>query len=784
MSGYHQVRIHPGDEHKTAFSTKWGHYQWRVMPFGLTNAPATFQCYMNRVLPPYLDKFVVVYLDDILIFSKTRKEHHKHVRKVLKLFRKHKLIAKKSKCEFCTQDTSFLGFRLTSEGISPMNDNITAIVEFPSPKTRKKAMSFMSLVNFYRRFIVHVSVISRPIVLFMSGKASWGSQQETAFKLLKKKLITAPVLIAPDFSKIFVLTTDASNHCLGATLEQYDQGRLLGVIAYLLRPCNRTNRITLRHKVPQGRIANWLDFLAEFDFTIQHLKGTKNTAADALSRVSLESLNLFTTDALDDDFQDRLRRLYPTDTFFSLVYNTLKEGKEGSDIPKEIRQYISKYTLDDGILYFKITTGLDDEHPRICIPEGPIRNALIKEKHDPPASGHFGTYKTYLLLAKQFYWPNMFHQVKRYVKNCGTCQRCKTDSLGTPGLLQPLDIPENRWTDISIDFVGGLPTSRGCGFIMVVVDRLTKRAHFIPCRKDVTGAKATEYYLHYIFRLHGVPKSIVSDRDIRFVADFWKTLHKILGTQLKFSTANHPQTDGQTERVNRTLNQLLRSYCYYQHDAWVAFLAMVEFAYNNSYQCSIGTTPFIADLGYSPRTPEMNNTFRMSRVSPPAEDFATKLDAILQRSRDAISQSQKTQEANANSHRRDVAFHVGEKVLVNREAYERSGNYVKLRPVYLGPYRLVEEITATSFVVDLPITATRKHRTLNVSNFRKFSADSNTWDLLFADCHPGHAFRASDAFHKKLPSAKRKSLEANLEQLKSSVDKTSFRGGEGVTNPA
>jgi putative transposase len=850
MSGYHQIRIDPADEPKTAFSTRWGHYQWKVMPFGLTNAPATFQAYMNRILEPFLDKFVVVYLDDILIYSKNRRTHRKHVRKVLKTLRKHGLIAKKSKCEFFVQKTTFLGFSLSADGIAPLHDKLPAIRDWKTPTTPTQAHSFIGLVNFYRRFIKHYSTIAGPLHRYIAGKCDWGPKQDTAFRLLKDRLLSHPILITPLMDEDFVLTTDSSDTTTGATLEQYHGNRLLGVIGYFSKTLEagqlnysvrekeflaivealnhfrhlllgrpfviRTDHFSLttlvtQQKVPQRRIARWLDTLADYDFTIQHLKGSQNTAADALSRIDLATLSLFSPQPLDTSFINTIRDAYQSDPFFARLHHVLKEGRE---VPKEMRHYIKKYSLtEDGLLYFNIPTGLDEDQPRLCIPEGPIRQTLIRQSHDPPASGHFGTYKTYLLVAKRYYWPKMFQDVKRYVTKCGTCLRCKTDSLGTPGLLQPLDVPENRWTDISIDFVGGIPKSLGCDYIMVSVDRLTKRAHFIPCTKEVNGNKAAQLYLHHIFRLHGIPKRIVSDRDTRFVADFWKTLHRVLGTNLQFSTPNHPQTDGQTERVNRILNGLLRSYCYYQHDNWVHYLSVVEFAYNNSYQSSIGTTPFIADLGYSPRMPEFNNTFRMSRVSPAAEDLATKMDAILHRTRDEMAEAQRSQEAQTNVHRRDISFKVGERVLVKREAYEpQGGSYIKFRPVYMGPYVLVEEITPNSFVVDLPIVATKKHRTLNISNFRKFDTRSRaypkqvprtevearnrsdeiieiaghdetngTWDLLWADCYPGHAFRVSDRFYRSLPESKRLSLEANLNQLIQNRD-DSLVGGESVTN--
>ncbi|GME75744.1 unnamed protein product [[Candida] boidinii] len=235
MSGYHQVQIDEKDRYKTAFSTPHGHYEWVVMPFGLTNAPATFQYLMNNVLGNFINKFVTVYLDDILIYSDTTKEHEDHIIQVLKKLREHKLVAKQSKCEFFYSQIKFLGYVIGEGGIQTDPEKIESVKNWTIPKTPKEAMSFIGLTGFYRRFIKSYASVAAPIFDYMNKKSAWTEKQTQAFELLKHSLITAPVMVAPMFEENykFRLSTDASDECIGFILEQLNPlGKLLGVIRY------------------------------------------------------------------------------------------------------------------------------------------------------------------------------------------------------------------------------------------------------------------------------------------------------------------------------------------------------------------------------------------------------------------------------------------------------------------------------------------------------------------------------------------------------------------------
>ena len=564
-SGYHQIRMKPGDEWKTAFKTKEGLYEWLVMPFGLSNAPSTFMRVMNQVLRPFLSSFVVAYFDDILIYSKTAQEHVEHVSQVLTVLRENQLFANPEKCIWMVDKLIFLGYVVTGDGILPDESKVRAIVDWPAPTTLTELRSFLGLAGFYRRFVKRYSEIAAPLTdLLKLNQFGWNDTAQAAFDEMKVKLTQAPLLVLPDFDKVFEVDCDASKTGIGAVLSQdgrpvafYSEklgGAKLLYSVYdlelyvIVRSLHHWRHYLIQRefmlysdhqalKFLQGqhklssRHAKWVSTLQEYTFSIKHKSGTLNKVADALSRRSLliGAMQVYTLgfESMKDDIR--------ADEHFQSIVTELEAGGR------------SDFVLHDGYLF---------RGNCLCIPNTSLRVLIIQELHN---QGHFGRDKTAWLIRQRFYWPGLDRDVKTFVKRCRLCQESKGSDTNQ-GLYTPLPIPDEPWREVSMDFVVGLPrTVRGLDSIMVVVDRFSKMACFLPSKTIFDASKVADLYFSAVVRHYGLPSSIVSDRDSKFMGHFWHELWKKLGTKLKFSSPYHPQTDGQTETVNRSLGNLLRA---------------------------------------------------------------------------------------------------------------------------------------------------------------------------------------------------------------------------------
>ncbi|WVZ50951.1 hypothetical protein U9M48_002152 [Paspalum notatum var. saurae] len=324
---------------------------------------------------------------------------------------------------------------------------------------------------------------------------------------------------------------------------------------------------------------------------------------------------------------------------------------------------------------------------RLCVPldEG-IREFILTEAHCTKYSIHPGSTKMYQDLKKLFWWRRMKRDIAAFVAQCDTCNQIKDEKQRPAGLLKPLDIPMWKWKKISMDFIVGLSrTPKGNDSIWVIVDRLTKSAHFIPVKATHNAPKLAELYIQNVLRLHGVPISIISDRGPQFTAEFWKSLHEALGTKLDYSTAYHPQTDGQTERVNQLLEDLLRACVLTYGSNWEDSLPFSEFSCNNSYQASIEVSPFQALYGRQCRTLLMWEE---------AENVA--------KDRENLQIAQSQQKSYADKRRRELTFEVGEFVHVKVSPLFHRRD--KLAPRYIGPYKIKRKIGDIAYELELRST--------------------------------------------------------------------------------
>lgn len=745
--GYNQVRIEPEDIAKTAFRTRYGLYEYLVMPFGLCNAPATFQRLMNDIFRDHLDVFVLVYLDDILIFSRTLADHQRHLRIVLEALRLHRLFCKRIKCLFGRSSMEFLGHDVSADGIRVSPDKQAAIRDWPTPRRATDVRGFLGLANYLRRHVPRFSAIGRELtdLTHLDVVWRWEPRHQAAFDALKAACCSAEVVYAPDPDLPFIVTTDASDFAIGAVLEQDQEGvrrviaydskkfsssernktayeketlavlfalrtwrhHLLGPRRFLLQCDNSAVTFLMRQPQLSPQQARWQQTLSEYNYEMRHVPGRDNIAADALSRrpdLQVTAVSLLST----TDLADAIRAAGVEDP----EYQRAVAKAADQDDP-----YPPFAFAPDGLLYTQPATR--SAKGRLYIPAGSPRLQVLHEIHDAPTAGHMGRDKTLKLAKRRFYWPRMDVEVADYVKSCRVCQANKPSTQAPIGLLQPLPIPSQPWESVSLDFTF-LPRSRrrhDCA--VVFVDRLTKMVKIAATSSTVTAPQTAQLFVDNVLRHgYGVPTSLVSDRDPRFTGHFWTALQQLLGTKLRMSTAYHPETDGQTENANKTIKQVLRACVNDRQDDWDDHLSLVEFAINSSVSPTTGYSPFFLNNGREPRLPwSLDNPTPPGR-SEAADAFVRRMRVVLADSRRHIVVAQSRQVVAANRHRRHHNFKLGDLVWLSSSTF----NVTKLAPRFLGPFPIVQCVSPVAMRLRLHPALGSRHPTFHVNQLRPFLA--------------------------------------------------------------
>ena len=763
--GFNNVRIKEGDEWKAAFRTNRGLFEPLVMFFGLTNSPATFQTMMNEIFIDMISEgVVVVYLDDILIFTKTLDEHRQVTRRVLGRLAEHELFLRPEKCEFEKTRIEYLGLIISENHVEMDPVKVAGVAEWPQPKNKREVQSFLGFANFYRRFIKDFSHHARPLFDLTRNdqKWKWDTSEATAFRKLKESITSAPVLTTPADNRPFRIEADSSDFATGAVLSQLSaEDEKWHPVAYLSKSLSETERnyeihdkemlaiiraleewrhflegapdkfeIWTDHKNLEyfmsakklnRRQARWSLTLARFDFVMHHRPGKTMGKSDALSRradhgsgsednrdITLLTPNFFAVRALEgtrvEGEEQELLKLIRRETRDGELEDAVTKAAKllKSSSAKSVRS--SEWSEDDGMLHFR---------GKIYVPpSSDIRRKIVALNHDSRIAGHPGRWKTLELVSRNYWWPQMSRYIGQYTATCDLCLRTKAHKRLPTGYLEPLPTPNTRWHTISVDFIVELPESDGYDAIMVVVDSLTKRSHFLPVNTTITAEGSARQFRDNVWKLHGLPTCTISDRGPQFTAAFTAELYRLLGIKAAKTTAYHPQADGQTERVNQELEQYLRLFVGERQDDWVDLLPMAEFQYNNHIHSSTQQTPFFLDSGQHPRMGfEPQQPSRLESVN----EFTDRMKLALEEAKSALAKAKDDMARYYNQRRLPTpVYKPGDLVYLDASDIKTTRPSRKLSHRRLGPFPVERRVSRNAYRLRLPFPMRRLHPVFNI----------------------------------------------------------------------
>ena len=873
---FYQIRVEPSDIEHTAFRTAVGCYEYLVTPMGTTPSVGTAMNTMQqalqhcvslpgeqapsnpRVKPPIppqdgfpddggwkeldyhsaLGSYCVVFVDDILIYSKTFEDHVRQLRQLCLTLRQHHMYLNPDKCKLCQVEVEYLGNMIGREGIRPTTAKTETLETWPSPENVTELKSFLGLLGFCRRYIADLAQISAPLNgLLKKGAAwHWGAEQQKAFDKLKRRISSTPVLAIPSGAAELVLRCDASREAMGAALYQRDdQGYLQPVefkskgfaeaqkrlaahdreglaLLFALKSFRhfllgrefqvQTDNAALSQILTSRDMSDlysrWYWKIAEFPgMKLAHRAGRKLYCADALSRrregtdeagnpFFVEPGELFRLIGKEDvsgagkpaaEFGPKVKgpaqcindrtgqvhvQLVRDDSrHYTLKVTNATDCSQASTVV-DVDQVCAKsgafqrfelaseflttaqsqwsalyeadaefssiwaaggdvqwgYFTHNKLLYKESPTG-----PRLCVPLGANKVPLLEQVHDSRMAAHCGRHRTLARATAAFYWPGMYGDVIRYVESCHRCQIAKGERRAEMGNPQALSVPEEPWQVIHMDWISGFePSPEGYDAILVFVDSLTSMVHLQPCRKTDTARETAQHFIHNVVRLHGMPATVVSDRDVRLRAHFWRALQDRLGTELRFTTAHAPNSNGKVERVNAVLGDLLRALCSHSGKDWAQHLDLAEFAINGSTTSATGLTPFFANYARELRTPADLGQPRFD--APAADEFADAMFATITHTRDMLERAKrKYNKQLAKRRRTPEVFRAGEKVLLSTRNLNLKYAKRKLTSKFVGPFKVLQapEKATNSNVVWLQTPRALKiHMPINVKNIRRY----------------------------------------------------------------
>ncbi|KAF8747845.1 hypothetical protein RHS01_11234 [Rhizoctonia solani] len=706
--GYNNIRVKEGDKWKTAFRTNL--YESLVMTFGLTNAPTAFQHFMNKLFKDLLDVCVIIYLENILIYSKDDATHTQHVHEVLRRLMENQLFCKASKCTFHVMSVEYLGIIVCNKGFSLDKLKIQAIQEWPTPTKVKEVQSFLGFANFLRQFVANFSHMARPLHNLVKKEAQWkwDTKEEEAFQGLKNAITNAPILCHANPTKPYFLETNASGAALGSILSQQQEDSHLHPLGFLSESFKGAEQNYNTHNKELLAIicsfeywriflegtahpimvfmdhrnleywkesqmfnrchARWHLLLARYNFQITYHPGKQSGKPDTLSRCSdhanIPPANqtmllepIFANSALVTPEKELQRQIEASLDQDKSLEEILQFLQNKSKAPPSIKQAFKDYKMEAGLLFYQ---------GRIVVPDiGTLQTDLLCIYHDSPLAGHPGRQRTLELISCAYYWPGIQADTYWHMDSCKICQQIrKPKYLSIPP--QPLELPTRPWQHISYNMIVDLPKDSNNDSILVIVDSFTKYIILVECSKKLKAPALAELFLQHVWKRYGMPKKTVLDHGRVFNNKFLKVLYQCLGIDPHFLLVYHPQSNGQTERVNPTVEHFLRAYSGINQKDWVKWLPMAEFAYNNAVHSSTSKSLFKALYGWEPSLTPSNIPTNV----PEANNLATQMEAQWREIEAALRQS-KTQ-MTAGETGEPLEFEIGEEAWLDAKTTLQS----------------------------------------------------------------------------------------------------------------
>lgn len=753
-SMFNQIEVDSRDIEKTAITTHLGLFECPLMPFGLRNAPATAVRLMETVLKGLNTKVCYVYFDDIIVFARDIPQLVERCFQVLTRLKSHNLKLKPAKCIFAVDSIMFLGHIISSKGIQLDPQRILDVKNFPIPRNVTDVRSFYGLCSYNRKFIRNFAEIAKPLTPLM-GKPSefiWSTEAQIAFEKLRDAITSTPVLVHFNPEASHELRTDASSYALGAVLYQkHVLDEQTGVVLYFSKSLNKSQRngsaterellaaylaikklshyllgrkfklvtdhsalsLLRNHKDPHNKFARWVAELQGYDFEVVYKRGCNHIDADCLSRLINETPQTIDSEEEDstenETFQRAISMITNDDHQLEIdnvndnVIDISKEQREDDYCKKFIKileddkltelqksKRAPNFVLQDGILYY---VNRNDIH-LLVIPEI-RRSAVLLSCHDVPLAGHLGFSRTYAIANCRYFWPKMRKDIKQHCSSCNQCQRRKISNTRKLGFIQPLPIAEEIFDTVGFDLITKLPISySGHNTIFVCTDNLSKYTIAVPLKNEKSITVFTAFFNHVI-AIFGCPRIVLSDNGANIRGE---EFFKLYGIKRRFTSTYHPQTNGQTERFNRTLATSLTFYVEQNQKNWPDYVQALTFAYNASEHSVTHMSPFEFVFNRKPRLP-IDNLLNRNEFINPRRKQGILSTSNIRAIKDYIEKNQLANKQRIDKNRDKPNFNEGDLVLCIKPTHGKRipGAVHKLSYVYFGPYKIIKKLSDLTY---------------------------------------------------------------------------------------